>query len=70
MKKKSSMFIFVLIAFLVVSNTGYAKSVSKKITAVFGTYVVKLNGKTQTTETLAYGSLDRYTYYVKVITEK
>lgn len=56
MKKKSSVFIFVFIAFLVVSNTGYAKSVSKKITAVFGSYVVKLNGKTQTTETLAYGS--------------
>jgi hypothetical protein len=56
MKKKSSVFILVLIAFLVVSNTGYAKSVSKKITAVFGSYVVKLNGKTQTTETLAYGS--------------
>jgi hypothetical protein len=56
MKKKSSVFILVLIVFLVVSNTGYAKSVSKKITAVFGSYVVKLNGKTQTTETLAYGS--------------
>ncbi|CAG9606870.1 hypothetical protein [Pseudoneobacillus rhizosphaerae] len=56
MKKKSSVFILVLIVFLVVSNTGYAKSVSKKITAVFGSHVVKLNGKTQTTETLAYGS--------------
>lgn len=56
MKKKSSAFILVLIAFLVFSNTGYAKSVSKKITAVFGSYVVKLNGKTQSTETLANGS--------------
>jgi hypothetical protein len=55
MKKKGSVFIFVLIALLVVSNTGYAKSVSKKITAVYGSYVVKLNGKTQTTETLADG---------------
>jgi tetratricopeptide (TPR) repeat protein len=56
MKKKSSAFILVLIAFLVFSNTGYAKSVSKKITAVFGSYVVKVNGKTQSTETLANGS--------------
>jgi hypothetical protein len=56
MKKKSSAFILVLIAFLVFSNTGYAKVVSKKITAVFGSYLVKVNGKTQTTETLANGS--------------
>lgn len=56
MKKKSSAFILVLIAFLVFSNTGYAKAVSKKITAVFGSYLVKVNGKTQSTETLAYGT--------------
>lgn len=56
MKKKSSAFILVLVAFLVFSNTGYAKSVSKKINAIFGSYVIKLNGKTQSTETLANGS--------------
>jgi hypothetical protein len=56
MKKKSSAFILVLIAFLVFSNTGYAKSVSKKINAIFGSYVIKVNGKTQNTETLANGS--------------
>jgi hypothetical protein len=56
MKKKSSAFILVLIAFLVFSNTGYAKSVSKKITAIFGSYVIKVNGKAQNTETLANGS--------------
>jgi hypothetical protein len=56
MKKKSSAFILVLIAFLVFSNTGYAKSVSKRITAIFGSNVIKVNGKTQSTETLANGS--------------
>jgi hypothetical protein len=56
MKKKSSAFILVLIAFLVFSNTGYAKSVSKKINAIFGSYVIKVNGKAQNTETLANGS--------------
>jgi tetratricopeptide (TPR) repeat protein len=56
MKKKCSVLIIVLMAFLVFANTGYAKSVSKKITAIFGSYVIKINGKTQSTETLANGS--------------
>ncbi|WP_338782429.1 hypothetical protein [Metabacillus sp. FJAT-52054] len=57
MKKKG---VLVLVSVLVLSmlfvSTGYAKSVTKKISAVFGAYVIKVNGKQQKTETLASGS--------------
>jgi hypothetical protein len=56
MKKKGSLLLLTAIAFLLFANTGYAKAVTKKITAVFGSYVIKLDGKTQKTETLATGS--------------
>lgn len=56
--KKKIFFIAVAILFtgILFTNTGYAKAVTKKITAVFGSYVIKVNGTTQKTESLANGS--------------
>lgn len=56
MKKISSVVIAVILVFSLFSTTGYAKAVTKKITAVFGSYVIKLNGEAQKTQTLATGS--------------
>lgn len=38
------------------SNTGYAKAIKKKIEVTFGAYIIQLNGKNQSTETLYYNS--------------
>jgi hypothetical protein len=56
MKKRLIVLAFVLAFSVLFANTGYAKSVTKKITVVFNSYVIKLKGKAQTTETLTYGS--------------
>jgi hypothetical protein len=56
MKKISGIVALTLVAFLLFSSTGYAKAVTKKITAIFGSYVIKVDKKTQKTVTLANGS--------------
>jgi hypothetical protein len=56
MKKISGIVALSLVAFLLFSSTGYAKAVTKKITAIFGSYVIKVDKKTQKTVTLANGS--------------
>jgi hypothetical protein len=57
MKKRSLILLTIVLSFSVLfATTGYAKTVTKKISAVFGSYVIKMNGKTQKTETLATGS--------------
>lgn len=61
-KKKSFIAVVVLLVSVLFANTSYAKSVTKKITAVFGSYIVKVNGKTQKTTTLKTGS----TVYVPI----
>ncbi|MBS4173463.1 hypothetical protein [Bacillus sp. FJAT-49736] len=63
MKKKSIVLVAaVLFLSVVFGNTSYAKSTAKKITAIFGSYLVKVSGKKQNTTTLANGS----TVYVPI----
>lgn len=46
----------ILLAVLLFTNTGYAASVTKKISAIYNSYVVKSNGIIQKTETVQIGS--------------
>lgn len=56
MKKKNLVIAATLAGTLVFANTGYAASVTKKITAIFGSHVIKKNKVDQKIQTLAYGS--------------